>query len=111
MNKSTIRIAAAAVAIACATAADSAALPAPLPEAGGWTPLLLLIALVVLVGAVLLIAGRISRRAQPKPDTAEASTARSRDQRFAEDLKILWDKTTTTETLRARDDPALEEKR
>jgi hypothetical protein len=92
------------VRLAAATPAAAPTLPARLPDTAGWTPLLALFGALALIGAVLLMTRRRLRRAPWESDEAEASTARSREKRFAEELKVLWDKATTTETLRPRDD-------
>jgi hypothetical protein len=67
-----------------------------------WEALLVVFGLVAL-GYVFLLMTRRGMRRGPAAASAEkgASTARSRDEQFAEELRILWDKTTTTETLRA----------
>ena len=83
-------------------AAPQAALPSRLPDTAGWTPLLVVSGLLALVGAVLLMTRR-TRRVSWESGETEASTAPSREGRLAEELRTLWDKTTTTETLRPRD--------
>jgi hypothetical protein len=66
--------------------------PARLPDTAGWAPLLVLLGLVAFVGALVLMMRRRMRR----------SPARGPHGRLAAELKALWDKTTTTETLRPR---------
>lgn len=114
MNKFAMGIAATSGAIAGATPAHAAAQPAHLPDMAGWMPLIAILGLVALVIVLSLITSRLMRRHPPEPDEAEASALRIRDEKFAEELKILWDKTTTTETLRPHDEAQasdLEEKR
>lgn len=92
------------VRLAAATPAAASAPPARLPDTAGWTPLLVLFGVLALIGGVLSMTRRRMRRAPWESDETEASTARKREKRLMEELKILWDKTTTTETLRPRDE-------
>jgi hypothetical protein len=101
------------VQLAAATRAAAAALPARLPDTAGSTPLLVAFGVLALIGGVLSMTRRRLRRAPWESDETKASTARGREKRFAEELKVLWDKTTTTETLRPREEappPHLEAK-
>jgi hypothetical protein len=112
MNKSARRITTAAVAVAYATVADAAAQSAPVT--GHWAPLLVTLGLVALVGILLLVTRPGVRRGPTEWVETEPSTLRSQDKQFAHELKILWDKPTTTETLLAREEAQaspLEEKR
>lgn len=77
-----------------------AAQPTRLPETAGWAPLLGVFGVVALMGGILL---KVGRRALAKPAAPESTDA-GREQRLADELKVLWDKTTTTEVLR---DPGL----
>jgi LPXTG-motif cell wall-anchored protein len=79
--------------------------PARLPDTAGWTPMLVVAGLLALVGAILLMTRRRMRRLPWETDETEAQTARGREKRLSEELRALWDKTTTTETLRPRDEP------
>lgn len=88
------------VRLAAATRAVAPPLPARLSDMARWTPLLLVFGVLALIGGYLLMTRRRLRRAPWESDETEASTARGREERFAEELKALWDKTTTTETLR-----------
>jgi hypothetical protein len=68
----------------------------------------------VLVGILLWVTRPGARRGPSESVETEASTLRSQDKQFADELKILWDKPTTTETLLAREEAQashLEEKR
>ena len=102
MNKSARRISTAAVAVAYATVAGAAAQPAPVT--GHWAPLLVILGLVVLVGILVLVTRRCMRHGPSESVATEASTVDSRNKQFADELKILWDKPTTTETLLAREE-------
>jgi hypothetical protein len=79
--------------------------PARLPDTAGWTPLLVLFGVLAMIGALLLMTSRRTRRAPWESDETEAATARGRQKRLAEELRVLWDKTTTTEILRPRHGP------
>jgi hypothetical protein len=94
------------VRLAHATPTEPTAQPARLPDTAGWAPLLVLLGVLALVGALLLMTSRRHMRRLPwESDETEASTARGRQERLAKELRALWDKTTTTETLRPRDEP------
>jgi hypothetical protein len=88
------------VGLAQARPAAATAQPAHLPDAAAWTPLLLVFGVLALIGGLLFATRRHGRRRPWETDATEASTARGRERRFEEELKILWDKTTTTERLR-----------
>jgi len=92
------------VRLAAATPAAAQALPARLPDTAGWTPLLVVFGVLALIGAISLMARRRLRRAPGESARPQALSARGREKRYAEELKILWDKTTTTETLRPREE-------
>lgn len=79
--------------------------PARLPDTASWSPLLVLLGVLALIGAVLLMTGRRMRRLPWESDETEATTARGRQERLTAELRALWDRTTTAETLRPRDDP------
>jgi hypothetical protein len=66
-----------------------------------WSPLFVIFGLVALVCVFLLMTRKGMRRGPAASAETGASTARSRDEQFAEELRILWDKTTTMETLHA----------
>lgn len=91
--------------LAQATQATPAAEPERLPDTAGWAPLLVLFGLLALVGALLLMTGRRTRRVPWESDETEASTARGRQERLATELRALWEKTTTTESLRPSEEP------
>jgi hypothetical protein len=91
------------VRLAQATPPASTAQPARLPDTAGWTPLLVLFGVLALIGAVLLATKRRYRAAPWGSNETGAATARGRQQRLADELRAMWDKTTTTETLRPRD--------
>jgi hypothetical protein len=93
------------VRLAQATRAEPVAQPARLPDTAGWAPLLVILGVVALVGALLLMTSRRMRGVPWESDETEASTARGRQERLAAELRALWDKTTTTESLRPRDEP------
>jgi LPXTG-motif cell wall-anchored protein len=88
MSKSTLRLAATAVAIACAASADAQQAntqqPNVLPNAATWMPLLVVFGLLALVGALLLMTRRKVRPSPWESDEMEASTARAREMRLAE---------------------------
>jgi len=95
------------VRLAQATPAAPVAQPARLPDTAGWTPLLVLFGVLAMVGALLLMTSRRLRRAPWESDETEAATARGRAKRLAGELRVLWDKTTTTEILRPRSGPKM----
>jgi hypothetical protein len=112
MIKIAKRITTAAVAVAYATVAGAAAQPTP--AAGGWAPLFVILGLVMLVGILVWVTGRSARRSPSESVETDTSTVRSQDKQFADELKVLWDKPTTTETLLVREEaqaPPSDEKR
>jgi hypothetical protein len=88
-----------------AAPAEPPAQPARLPDMAALTPLLVFLGVLALVGALLLMTSRRFGRMPWESDETEASTARGRQKRLAVELRALWDKTTTTERLRLRDEP------
>ena len=112
MNRTVLRVAATAMLLAYATAAnaqlaDALSAPGATPKAEqpleAWMPLLVVFGLVALVGAVLLMTTRRMRGLPWETEETQASTARGREKKLSEELRALWNKTTTTETLRPRD--------
>jgi hypothetical protein len=92
------------VRLAQAAPAEPAAQPARLPDTAGWAPLLVLLGVLAMIGALLLMTSRRMRGIPGGSETEELTVDRGQE-RLAEELRALWDKSTTTETLQRRDEP------